>query len=127
MRKYLALFGLLALGACATTTPVPTVKAQQTLDLLQSTHRAVLRAEVIYIKQPGCGLPASPPPPLCASLAVGKKMQQLDAKASAALAEAQAAIDTAGSNPALVDLAVTAAKLAVTEMQTFATSNGVTP
>jgi hypothetical protein len=117
-----AILAAIALALCAcspvqlATTPVPTVKAQQTLDLLQATHKAVLRGEVIYINQPGCGLPASPPPPLCASLVVGRKMKQLDDTATKALAEAQATIDTLGSSPAAITAAIAAANLAVTEL-----------
>lgn len=127
MKKLLIVFAVVALmlGGCAslTSTTVSTATPQKTLDLLQATHRTVLRAELIYIMQPPCGKSASPPAPLCASYAVGKKMSDLDAKATKALADAQAAIDTVGSNPALVDLAVQGAKLAVTELQNFTTTN----
>ena len=126
MRKFAVLSCLLLLGACSTfnptqiaNTPVPTVKAQQTVDLLQATHKATLRAELIYIMQPACGLPASSLPPLCASYAVGKEMKRLDDIATREIARAQTAIDTLGSNPAAIDAAVAAAQLAVSTLQTY--------
>ncbi len=120
----LALGAAIALGGCAqgVNTTVSTVKAQQTVDLLQSAHKAALRVELIYISQPPCGLSGSPPAPLCASYAVGVKMKALDDKATAALAHAQRAIDTAGSNPTVVNAAIAAAQLAVSELQTFTSS-----
>lgn len=116
---------ILLMGGCSSlaTSTVSTVKPQQALDLLQATHKTVLNAEVIYILQPPCGKPASPPAPFCASLAVGKQMQQLDVMATKALADAQTAIDNAGSNPTAVTTAIAAANLAVIELQTFTNAN----
>lgn len=113
----------LSIGGCSAlqtaTGPVSTVKAQQAVDLLQTTHKTVLRAELIYLMQPACGRAGSPAPPLCASYAVGQQMQRLDDTASQALVDAQKAIDTLGSNPAAIDAAVAAARLAVGELQNY--------
>jgi hypothetical protein len=131
MKRYLAILCLLALGACSTiqtaTAPVPTVKAQQALDLLQATHKTVLQAEVIYILQPACGLKGSPPAPACASYAVGLKMKALDATATKAIAEAQKTVSTLGATPAAIDAAIAGAQLAVTEFQNFTNSYGAKP
>lgn len=131
MKKLFASIAVvLLLGGCTALglndTKVSTVKAQQTVDLLQSTRTTVLTGEVIYLQQAPCGLAASPPPPLCASYAVGKEMRRLNGIAGPALAKAQTAIDNAGANPGAVDAAVAAAKLAVSELQTYALNNGVT-
>lgn len=116
------------LGACGVaqiaSTPVSTVKAQQAIDLSQSIHKATVQAEVIYLKQPGCGLPASPPAPLCASYAVGLRMKSLDDTATKAIADAQKTIDAAGPNPAAIDAAVAAANFAVTQFQNFTAAYG---
>lgn len=115
----------LSLTACGKTTeqivntPVSTVKAQQTIDFLQSTNKAVLRGELIYLNQRPCTLPGSPPPPLCASYAVGLQMKRLDDKAATALTTAQDAVEKLGDNPAAIDAAIAAAKIAVDEFKNF--------
>lgn len=121
MRKLLAVLALLALGACATfsTATVPTVKAQQAIDLAVAAYKADLRAENIYLRQPACGRPTSPPPPLCASYAVGAKWKALDEKLKAAIMKAQTAIDVLGTNPTVVAAAVTGMQLALDELAAF--------
>jgi hypothetical protein len=121
MRKYLVLVALLVLGACSTlqTTTVSTVKAQQLVDVAVAVYKADLRAETLYLRQPACGLPASPPPPLCASYAVGVKWKALDEKLKSAIQKTQTTIDTLGSNPTAVSAAVAALQLALDELAAF--------
>lgn len=127
MRKILAVLALLALGACSTfqTATVPTVKAQQVVDLAQSVYKADLRAENIYLAQPPCGLAKSPQPPLCASYAVGLQWKAIDEKLKMAIADTQAKINTLGTDPKVLDAAVAALQLVLTELDNFTTVHGV--
>lgn len=132
MKKLFAsLAVVLLLGGCTalglSTTTVSTTKAQQMVDLSLSVQRTVLRGETIYLKQPPCGLPASPAPPLCASLAVGQKVKALDARLKSSTANVQAAITSAGANPTIDKAIVDALELAMTELKSYASNNGVTP
>jgi hypothetical protein len=124
MRKYIALIALLVLGACSTlgTTTVSTVKAQQLVDVAVAAYKADLRAETLYLRQPPCGLATSPPPPLCASYAVGVKWKALDEKLKAAILKTQSTIDVLGSNPTAVAAAVSALQLALDELAAFTNS-----
>lgn len=127
MKRFIAILCLLALGACSTfqTATVPTVKAQQAVDFATAAYKADLRAEVIYLSQPACGLPRSPPAPLCASYAVGTQWKAIDTRLKAAIILAQAKIDTLGADPKAIDAALGAIQLVLVELETFTSSNGV--
>ena len=125
MRKTYTLFALLAplvlVGACSTfqNTTVPTVKAQQAVDLAVSAYKVDLDAENIYLKQPPCGLAGSPPAPLCASYAVGVQWKAADEKVKKAITDTQTAINTVGTNPKVLDAAVAAMQLVLSELNNF--------
>lgn len=128
MKRFLAVVAFLALGACSTitslTSPVSVVKAQQTIDLVVATHKTTLQAEVIYLLQPPCGLKASPAPPLCASYAVGLQWKAIDDKVDRAVADAQAKINALGTDPTVLNAAIAAAQLAMSELSNFSAANG---
>lgn len=127
MKKLLAVLCLLALGACSSlqTATVPTVKAQQLIDVAQAAYEADLRAENIYLAQPPCGLAKSPPAPLCGSYSIGVKWKAIDVKLKAAITDAQAKVTTLGTDPKIIDAAVAAIQLVLTELANFTSSNGV--
>lgn len=128
MRKLIAAFAIaLTLGACSSlqSATVPTVKAQQAVDFAQSAYKADLRAELIYLNQPACGLAKSPPAPLCASYAVGVKWKAIDEKLKKAIADAQTKISTLGTDPKVIDAAVAGIQLVLTELEDFTASTGV--
>lgn len=124
----LALGAMIALGGCSAfqnaSAPVSTVKAQQTLDLLQAAHKPYVRFQLTYLTQPPCGLAGSPRPPFCASYAAGKAMKAADDKLTVALTTAQDAIDHLGDNPAAINAALAAAQLALAELKTITAQNG---
>lgn len=124
MKRYLAVLALLALGACSTlqTTTVSTVKAQQTIDLAVAAYKADLRAEIIYLRLPPCGITGSPPKPLCASYAVAAKWKALDTKLHNAITTAQVRLDAVGTDPKVIDAAVAAIEVVLAEIETFTAS-----
>ena len=126
MKNLLVILCLFALSACAnlSTTTVPTVKAQQVVDLAISVEKASLRAENIYLAQKPCGLAGSSPPPLCASYAAGVKWKSLDDAVKTRRVKVQEAINTLGTDPKVLDLAVEALQLATNELQTYVATNG---
>jgi hypothetical protein len=123
MRKLFAIFALLALGACSTfaSTTVSTVKVQQGIDFAVAAYKADLRAEIMYLRQPPCGLANSPKPPLCASYAVGIKWKALDAKLKGAITDAQTKLDAVGTDPKVIDAAMAAIQLVLIEIENFST------
>lgn len=131
MKRSIAVAAIaLCLSACnpasVATTTVPTVKAQQAVDLAVAAYKVDLDAENIYLRLAPCGLAASPPPPLCASYAVGVKWKAIDVKVRAAIADTQAKINTLGTDPTVINAAVAAMQLAVAELDNFATPYKVT-
>lgn len=126
LKTAVAILAAVALSACASlsTTTVPTVKAQQVVDLAISVEKASLRAENIYLAQRPCGLAGSPPPPLCASYAVGVKWKSLDGAVKARRIAVQSAVNTLGTDPKVLDAAVAALQLATNELQNFMAANG---
>ena len=128
MRKIFASLALVLLLAGCTSVAsktVPTVKAQQTVDLAQSAYKANLRAELLYLNQKPCGLAGSPKAPFCASYAVGVKWKELDEKLKRAITNAQGVLNTVGSDPKVVDAAIAAIQLVLEELDAFTASTGV--
>jgi hypothetical protein len=117
MRALILVF-ILALGGCSVfggDGPLVTLEdGRKALIEIQNARATALEGELVYLNQPPCGLAGSPMPPLCASYAVGKKMQELNAKARQAYDVAKQAVDRITADPAGAKAAIDAAKAANT-------------
>jgi len=127
MREYLAIIGMLALGACSaaqtTTATLDTDKAAATVYATKTGYAAVLTVAVAYNELPRCGQPTSPK--LCSDVAVVTQLRRADAAASATINAAESAVRTMGSQPTVINAAVISAADALKAYQAIVNTYGI--
>lgn len=107
------------LGACdaakIATAQVDTKTPQQSVFVAKTAYGVALRLATTYANLPRCGQPTSPA--ICSDRAVLDQMRKADLAADAAISNAEGAVRTLGSNPALVSVVVMAADASVKAFQ----------
>lgn len=108
----------------AVTAPISTTDAQKTYAGLETARLAELKIAIAYTSQPACGLPASPPAPLCASYSFALQWQKADAAFADAMLALKNTLADSGSSATAVQLAINGAQNALTALQSITASYG---
>lgn len=117
MKRFLAIVLLLAVGACAATTSMPSSASQ--VYAAKNAYEAALIVAVHYNALPRCGAPTSPP--LCSDASAVAAIRKANVAAQAALDAAETTVRTPGITSSVAAAAVTAATNAVTALQSILT------